>query len=175
MIILCVPVQISKRGKVASRPSQQKQLEELQRQEREYVAMMKSRERSQETENVLSAATSTSGAGEDAESSADVSIPTQITDRMLRRMILFSIGPVFFGFLLFPAFYYLKKVQGIDIPVWAVYIVQTTIFAGGLLGISYGVVSSSWDPKREGSLLGWNEFQANLPLLLDRFRKTDEI
>jgi hypothetical protein len=26
-------------------------------------------------------------------------------------------------------------------------------------GITYGVVSSSWDPQREGSFLGWTEFQ----------------
>lgn len=92
---------------------------------------------------------------------------------MLKRMIMFSIGPVFLGFTLFPLFYYLKKVQDIDIPVWAVYIVQTTIFAGGLLGISYGVLSSSWDQRREGSGLGWDEFKANLPLVLEKYRKKD--
>lgn len=33
--------------------------------------------------------------------------------------------------------------------------------------------AASWDPRREGSLLGWTEFQANLPILLDRFRRND--
>ena len=98
-------------------------------------------------------------------------VPEQITDRMLIRIALFSGGPIVFGMLLFPLFYYIKKVQGIDLPVWAVYIVQTGVFGGGLLGISYGIISSSWDPQREGSLLGWNEFQANLPLVLNRFGK----
>ena len=32
------------------------------------------------------------------------------------------------------------------------------------------VAAASWDPRREGSLLGWTEFQANVPLLMDRFR-----
>jgi hypothetical protein len=73
--------------------------------------------------------------------------------------------------LLFPLFYYIKKVQGIDLPVWAVYIVQTGVFGGALVGISYGIVSASFDPMREGSLLGWNEFQANLPQVLDSFRR----
>lgn len=167
MIVLLIAskimVQVSKRGKVASRPSQQKQLERLQQEEQEYAAMMKAR---QEEIQMKNNAASTS-----YENDEDVVVPTQITDRMLKRMVMFSIGPVFLGFLLFPAFYYLKKVQGIDLPVWAVYIVQTAIFGGGLLGISYGVISSSWDPKREGSLLGWNEFQTNLPSVLDRFRK----
>lgn len=34
--------------------------------------------------------------------------------------------------------------------------------------------AASWDPRREGSLLGWTEFQANVPLLLDRFNKEDK-
>lgn len=35
-------------------------------------------------------------------------------------------------------------------------------------GITYGALSASWDPTREGSLLGWTEFRANLPLFLSR-------
>lgn len=31
--------------------------------------------------------------------------------------------------------------------------------------------AASWDPRREGSLLGWTELKANLPLLLDRFKR----
>ena len=34
--------------------------------------------------------------------------------------------------------------------------------------------AASWDPRREGSLLGWTEFQANVPLLLDRFRRNSD-
>ncbi|PNH07750.1 Protein PAM68, chloroplastic [Tetrabaena socialis] len=46
--------------------------------------------------------------------------------------------------------------------------VRATVFTfgGGLLGITYGALSSSWDPNREGSALGWNEMQANLSILL---------
>lgn len=40
----------------------------------------------------------------------------------------------------------------------------------GLLGISYGILSTSWDPRREGSASGVTEFKANLPIVLDRFR-----
>ncbi len=36
------------------------------------------------------------------------------------------------------------------------------------------VPAASWDPRREGTLLGWTEFQANLPLLLDRFRRNSD-
>jgi hypothetical protein len=62
-------------------------------------------------------------------------------------------------------------VQHVDLPVWSVYLVQSVSFGGGLLGITYGIVSASWDPRREGSLLGIDELRANLPILLDRFKR----
>lgn len=152
-----------KRGKVSSRPSPKEQLKQLQEDERLYREQMEQKYAS----NVVKA-----DVQEQEEAGAvNDTVPEQITDRMLRRIALFSGGPIVFGMLLFPLFYYIKKVQGIDLPVWAVYIVQTSVFGGGLLGISYGIISSSWDPQREGSLLGWNEFQANLPLVLNRFGK----
>jgi Photosynthesis affected mutant 68 len=158
--------------------SREKQLAQLQAEEREYQAAFQAklaaRQQQKGGTSPSSQATSSSIQQEDDDDYAsDVTVPEQITDRMLRRMLMFSIGPVFLGFTLFPLFYYLKKVQDIDVPVWAVYIVQTIIFGGGLLGISYGIISSSFDQRREGSLLGWNEFKTNLPLVLDRFRKKD--
>jgi len=105
----------------------------------------------------------------DLDASSSDTVPEVVTNRMLKRIAIFAGSPVVFGMLLFPLFYYIKKVQGIDLPVWAVYIVQTTIFGGGLLGISYGIISTSFDERREGSFLGWNEFKANLPQVLSSF------
>lgn len=162
---------------MASRLSREKQLAQLQAEEREYQAAFQAklaaRQGGTSAAQQSTQSISTPTVQDDDDYSSDVTVPEQITDRMLRRMLMFSIGPVFLGFTLFPLFYYLKKVQEIDVPVWAVYIVQTIIFGGGLLGISYGIISSSFDQRREGSLLGWNEFKANLPLVLDRFRKKD--
>lgn len=50
-------------------------------------------------------------------------------------------------------------VQKIEYPIWVVYVTQAMMFGGGLLGISYGILSTSWDPRREGSALGWTELQ----------------
>lgn len=105
----------------------------------------------------------------DLDASSSDTVPEVVTNRMLKRIAIFAGSPVLVGMLLFPLFYYVKKVQGIDLPVWAVYIVQTTIFGGGLLGISYGIISTSFDERREGSFLGWNEFKANLPQVLSSF------
>ncbi|XVE65401.1 hypothetical protein DITRI_Ditri07aG0177600 [Diplodiscus trichospermus] len=91
-------------------------------------------------------------------------IPEVVTNRMISRMG-FSVGiPLFIGLLFFPFFYYLKVVLKIDVPTWVPFIVSFFFFGTALLGVSYGIVSSSWDPLREGSLLGWNEAQKNWPV-----------
>jgi hypothetical protein len=61
--------------------------------------------------------------------------------------------------VLFPLFWYLRVVQKVEYPIWVVYVTQAFMFGGGLAGISYGILSTSWDPRREGSALGWTELQ----------------
>ncbi|KDP35418.1 hypothetical protein JCGZ_10801 [Jatropha curcas] len=100
---------------------------------------------------------------EDDEADAGI-IPEVVTNRMISRMG-FSVGiPLFIGLLFFPFFYYLKVGLKIDVPTWVPFIVSFFFFGSALLGVSYGIVSSSWDPLREGSLLGWNEAQKNWPV-----------
>jgi hypothetical protein len=62
----------------------------------------------------------------------------------------------------------LQVVQKLEYPLWVVYVTQAIMFGGGLLGITYGILSTSWDPRREGTALGWQELKANLPILLNR-------
>lgn len=91
-------------------------------------------------------------------------IPEIVTNRMINRMGL-SVGiPLFVGLLFFPFFYYLKVGLKIDIPTWVPFIISFIFFGTALLGVSYGIVSASWDPLREGSLLGWNEAKKNWPV-----------
>jgi hypothetical protein len=59
-------------------------------------------------------------------------------------------------------------VQKVEYPIWVVYVTSALTFGGGLLGITYGILSSSWDPRREGSFWGWTEFRANLAILLNK-------
>lgn len=91
-------------------------------------------------------------------------IPEVVTNRMIGRMAL-SVGvPLGIGLLFFPFFYYLKVGLKIDVPNWVPFIVSFFFFGSALLGVSYGIVSASWDPLREGSLLGWTEAQKNWPV-----------
>lgn len=91
-------------------------------------------------------------------------IPEIVTNRMIKRMG-FSVGiPLFIGLMFFPLFYYLKVGLKVDVPSWVPVIVSFVFFGTALLGVSYGIVSSSWDPMREGSALGWIEAQKNWPV-----------
>lgn len=106
---------------------------------------------------------------EEEEAGQDV-IPEVVTNRMLSRMA-FSVGiPLGVGLLFFPFFYYLKVGLKIDVPTWVPFIVSFFFFGSALLGVSYGIVSSSWDPLRKGSLLGWTEAQKNWPVFWQSLR-----
>ncbi|XP_010535844.1 PREDICTED: protein PAM68, chloroplastic [Tarenaya hassleriana] len=97
-------------------------------------------------------------------------IPEIVTNRMISRMG-FTVGiPLFIGLLFFPFFYYLKVGLKIDVPTWVPFIVSFIFFGAALLGVSYGIVSSSWDPLREGSFLGWKEAQKNWPVFWQSLR-----
>ncbi|KAJ4965231.1 hypothetical protein NE237_017080 [Protea cynaroides] len=105
----------------------------------------------------------------DGEEAEDM-IPEVVTNRMISRMG-FTVGiPLFTGLLFFPFFYYLKVVMKIDVPTWIPFGVSFIFFGLALLGVSFGIVSSSWDPMREGSFLGWNEAQRNWPVFWQSLR-----
>ncbi|KAL4446716.1 hypothetical protein ABPG77_007960 [Micractinium sp. CCAP 211/92] len=176
-------VKKSKRGKVASRPSPKLTLEQLQAEQAAYEESLRQRQQQgaaaageadvddDEEETVSYGGAATGSGSRTVEYGSTAAVPEVVTNRMLRRVILFMGAPVFTGILLFPFFYWLKVKQDVDLPSWVPYLASSLTFGGGLLGISYGIMSASWDPRREGSLLGWTEFQANVPLLLDRFRR----
>lgn len=96
-----------------------------------------------------------------------------VNNRMFRRMLTFAGAPVAVGIAFFPIFYYIKKVADIDLPTWVVYIFSTATFGAGLAGISYGALSASWDPRVEGSKLGWTEAKMNLGELMSKSKKGD--
>jgi len=165
-------VKVNDRGKVSSRPGAPSVKGSRRRQDEA------SSNQIQSTDDVPTAATATpappstsAAAKPEAEPQMPMrrmETPQVVVDRMFGRMIACAGLPVAVGLLLLPVFYVLKVAQGDDFPIWVVYISQLLTFGGGLFGITYGILSTSWDPTREGSVLGWEEFKANLPLLLNR-------
>lgn len=90
----------------------------------------------------------------------DMAVPEAVSKRMVRRMALLSGVPSALGMLTFVVSY-LVVTHGVKLPNIAVVLVSMGFFGLGVLGLSYGVLSASWDEEIPGSLLGWKEFATN--------------
>ena len=98
------------------------------------------------------------------------SVPTQVTDRMLGRMLGFSALPLLAAVGVLPLFYYLKVVQHVELPNWLGITVSSTCWVVSGLGLSYGALSSSWDLDRTGTFFGTDEVKKNLPIVVQWFK-----
>ena len=93
-------------------------------------------------------------------------VPQVVTDRMLSRVVRFSGIPMVLGFTTGPFYYYFAKINVQEwLEPWMFFTASTATFGAAFVGITYGVLSASWDPSREGSALGLDEFKMNIPIL----------
>lgn len=100
----------------------------------------------------------------------DDKIPTIVFDRMIRR-IMASVGlPLALGFTLLQVFSILKEKHVWDVPLWVTFITTFVLFGSSVLGVAYGSLSTSWDPEKKGSVLGFEEAKLNW----DEMWKEDE-
>ncbi len=97
-------------------------------------------------------------------------IPDLVSQRMIRRMAIFSGIPTGLGMSSFFVFYWIVSHQWLDIPTAAVGAVSLGLFGLGVLGLSYGIFSSSWDEHHVGSWWGWQEFTSNLGRTIEAWR-----
>lgn len=102
----------------------------------------------------------------------EIAIPQEISQRMIRRVAGFSGIPTVLGIITLVVSYLLLIYAGIKLPPIAVLLANMGFFGLGVLGITYGVLSASWDEDRVGSLLGWNEFTTNLGRMVAVWRET---
>ena len=54
----------------------------------------------------------------------------------------------------------------LDVAPWQFFLASTLTFGGALVGITYGVLSASWEPGREGTFWGGAEIKVNVPILM---------
>ncbi|KAL6642787.1 hypothetical protein ACP70R_020968 [Stipagrostis hirtigluma subsp. patula] len=95
----------------------------------------------------------------------DDELPQPVFDRILRR-IMFAVGvPMASGVALLNLYETLRRDQGVPVPSWLSLLTILISFGTSAFGIAYGTLSASWDPEREGSLLGIEEARANWPVL----------
>jgi hypothetical protein len=91
-----------------------------------------------------------------------MAIPDVVSKRMVRRMALLCGVPSVLGIATFFVSYLLVTQVGLKLPNAVVVLVSMGFFGIGVLGLSYGVLSASWDEDVPGTKLGWQEFTTNL-------------
>jgi hypothetical protein len=92
-------------------------------------------------------------------------IPEKVAVRMGKRMLPFVGLPLIGGMGSFVAFWYLATYRDMEFQPSMVAFTTIAILAIGLVGITYSVMSASWDEDTEGSALGLKEFGDNLESL----------
>ncbi|MFH7244367.1 MAG: PAM68 family protein [Spirulina sp.] len=92
---------------------------------------------------------------------AATAIPEVVSQRMLRRMLVFSGTPTFLGIVAFFVSYFLIVKGNVELPPYAVLLTTLGCFGLGVVGLTYGVLSASWDEDRPGDWLGLEEFKVN--------------
>lgn len=98
-------------------------------------------------------------------------LPQVVADRMIRRVAGFAGVPLGALFLFFGAYFVAKYKYDISvIPVVVAYTTLGCIGASGV-GISWGIMSSSWDEEEEGTKFGWKEAKVNVVRARDGLMK----
>lgn len=94
-------------------------------------------------------------------SSGQQSIPTAVANRMARRIALATGVPTLMGMGVFIGSYLLVSRGILEIPPGITLLASGACFLLGVLGLSYGVLSASWEDQ-PGSLLGTEQIGVNL-------------
>lgn len=101
-------------------------------------------------------------------------IPEPVAQRMGKRMLPF-VGIPLFGLMgTFVAFWYFATYKNYEFQPALVAFSTIGVLVFGLLGITYSVMSASWDVEVEGSMLGFEEFGKNLGSIRDGLKRTRE-
>ena len=90
-------------------------------------------------------------------------IPKYVADRMARRIIFTAGIPTILGMSVFVVSYIVVTRNIAEIPPSSTIAISALFFLLGLAGLSFGILSASWD-KEPGSFFGIE----NLPLNIER-------
>jgi hypothetical protein len=85
-------------------------------------------------------------------------------------MAAFAGIPTFLGVSTFFVSYIAVSNGWLKLPPIAVLMVSMGCFGLGVLGITYGILSASWDEDRIGGIWGGKEFQTNWGRMVETWR-----
>lgn len=97
-------------------------------------------------------------------------IPAAVANRMARRIGLATGVPTALGMATFVVSYLLVSKGLLDIPPAVTLLTSGGFFLLGVLGLSYGVLSASWE-EAPGSLLGLEQLGVNVARLRSSFKR----
>jgi len=97
-------------------------------------------------------------------------IPEAVSRRMIKRMLVFCGIPSLLGMSTFIVSYLLVSKDIVALPNYAVVLVSMGFLGLGVVGLSYGVLSASWDEDAPGSPLGLSEFSVNFDRMTSAWR-----
>ncbi|MBW0173287.1 MAG: PAM68 family protein [Vulcanococcus sp.] len=101
---------------------------------------------------------------------AQQTIPDYVANRMARRVAVATGIPSILGMSTFVASYLLVSKGVLDIPPGITLVTSGGFFLLGLVGLSYGVLSASWEPGA-GSLLGIEQIGLNISRLRSSIKR----
>ena len=96
-------------------------------------------------------------------------IPKDVANRMARRVAIATGLPSLMGMGVFVGSYVLVSRGILDIPPGITLVTSGLFFLLGLVGLSFGVLSASWEPQ-PGTLLGIEHIKPNLQRLRSSIR-----
>ena len=97
-------------------------------------------------------------------------IPDYVANRMARRVAIATGIPSILGMSTFVGSYLVVSKGVLDIPPGVTLVTSGGFFLLGLLGLSYGVLSASWEPGA-GSLLGIEQIGVNIGRLRSSIKR----
>lgn len=106
--------------------------------------------------------------------SESMAIPQVVSQRMARRMAFFCGVPTTLGIATFFVCYWIVSHGWLKLPNVAVVLVSMGFFGLGVIGLTYGVLSASWEEEEPGSLLGASEFATNFGRMTAAWRSTQQ-
>mgnify|MGYP001257260057 CR=1 FL=1 len=107
------------------------------------------------------------------QSKKSTGIPKYVADRMAKR-IFFTAGiPTFMGMSVFVASYIIVTRNIAEIPPSSTIAISALFFLLGLGGLSFGILSSSWD-KEPGSFFGIENISLNIERAKAAFRPASQ-
>lgn len=97
-------------------------------------------------------------------------IPDEVNRRIVRRAALFCGVPTGMGIATFVISYFIVTKHIFELPTSAVVLVSMLFLGLGVLGLSYGAISASWDEGRVGTWWGSEEFKKNFGYLTEAWK-----